>query len=132
MFAMRSASAYTQVGVETNVSTASPHALILMLFDGALLSINSAAVAIESQDIPTKIGHITKAVEIISLGLQASLDPQNGGELAERLEALYEYMVTRLVVANAQNSTAPLIEVAGLLRELRDAWEQIEGATKEA
>lgn len=131
MFAMKSASAYATVGVETGVSTADPHKLILMLFDGALLSINSAAVAIESKDVPTKIKCITKAIEIISMGLQASLDKESGGDLAERLDALYEYMTVRLVLANAQSSTAPLVEVAGLLRELREAWAEIADAVRQ-
>ena len=132
MFARNSAAAYAKVGVETNVATADPHKLILMLFDGAILAINSAAVAIEQKDTPAKIKHITKAIEIISLGLQASLDPTSGGELAERLGALYEYMATRLVQANGMNSMAPLTEVSSLLTELREAWAQIEGAAKEA
>lgn len=129
MFARNSAAAYAQVGVETQVSSASPHELILMLFDGALLSVNSAAAAIDAKDTQAKIRHITKAIEIISMGLDASLDSA-GGELTDRLGALYDYMSLRLTQANAQNSTAPLIEVSGLLRDLRDAWAQIANATQ--
>lgn len=125
MFAINSAAAYARVGAETNVAAADPHQLILMLFDGAVLAINSAAMAIDTGDIPTKVKQITKAIEIITLGLQASLDRNSGGELADRLDALYEYMSTRLVLANAQSNTAPLTEVATLLRGLRDAWAQI-------
>lgn len=130
MFARNSAAAYAQIGVETQVSSADPHELILMLFDGALLSVNSAAAAIDAKDTQAKIRHITKAIEIISLGLQASLDSA-GGELAERLGALYDYMSLRLTQANAQNSTAPLVEVSGLLRDLRDAWAQIANTTQQ-
>lgn len=125
MFARQSAAAYARIGVQTNVATADPHQLILMLFDGALLSINSAAVALEAHDVPGKIKHITKAMEIIGMGLKTSLDLNAGGELAQRLDALYDYMTNRLVYANAFNTDVPLIEVAGLLRELRDAWSQI-------
>ncbi len=128
MFARQSAAAYARVGIETNVASANPHQLVLMLFDGALLSINTAAAAIEESDMPVKIRQVTKAIEIISMGLKASLDQNAGGDLAERLGALYDYMCLRLTLANAQNSTAPLTEVAGLLRELRDAWAQISDA----
>ena len=124
MFARNSAAAYAKVGIQTQVSSADPHQLILMLFDGALLSVNSAAMAIDSKDTPAKIRHITKAIEIITMGLQVSLDP-SGGELTDRLNALYDYMGVRLTLANAQSNAAPLIEVAGLLRDLRDAWAQI-------
>lgn len=129
MFARNSAATYARVGIETNVSSADPHQLILMLFDGALLSVNSAAAAIENKDNPAKIRHISKAVEIITMGLQASLD-SSGGELTERLHALYDYMGMRLALANVQSNTAPLIEVSGLLRDLREAWAQISDATR--
>ena len=131
MFARQSAAAYARIGVQTNVATADPHQLILMLFDGALLSINSAAVALESNDVPGKIKHITKAIEIIGMGLKASLDLTAGGELGERLDALYDYMTNRLVYANAFNTDIPLTEVAGLLRDLRDAWSQISDAAQQ-
>ncbi|MCB1886713.1 MAG: flagellar export chaperone FliS [Rhodocyclaceae bacterium] len=116
------ASAYARVGVETKVSTASPHQLIVMLYDGALLSVNSAAVAMESGDIPGKGQAISKAINIISNGLKASLDMEAGGELSGRLAALYEYMAQRLLQANLQNSRPALDEVSGLLTELRGAW----------
>jgi flagellar protein FliS len=119
------AAAYAKVSVETGVSTADPHKLILMLFDGALLAISSAAVAMNSQDIPAKGNHISKAIEIITNGLKVSLDMEAGGELAGRLAALYDYMAERLLYANLRNSRPALDEVAGLLRDLRDAWQQI-------
>ncbi|MDY0014066.1 MAG: flagellar export chaperone FliS [Rhodocyclaceae bacterium] len=119
------AAAYARVGVETGVSTADPHKLILMLFDGALLAIASAAVAMDAQDIPAKGNHISKAIEIITNGLKVSLDMEAGGELAGRLAALYDYMAERLLHANLRNSRPTLDEVAGLLRDLRDAWQQI-------
>lgn len=125
MFARQSAAAYARVGIETNIASANPHQLVLMLFDGALLAVNTAAAAIEDQDTAGKIRQVTKAIEIISMGLKASLDQNAGGELAERLGALYDYMCLRLTLANAQNNAAPLAEVSGLLRDLRDAWAQI-------
>jgi flagellar protein FliS len=125
MFSANSAAAYSRVGVETKVSSADPHQLILMLFDGAILAVNSASVAIANKDIQAKIRHITKGIEIISLGLAASLDPRGSPELYQRLASLYEYMCTRLVIANAENNEAALSEVARLLKELREAWAQI-------
>lgn len=129
MFAQSSfrnaASMYAKVGVETDVSEASPHKLILMLFDGALLVLNKAVADIESKDIPAKIKHITKGIEIISMGLSASLDHNAEGGLSERLAALYEYMCHRLTLANLQNNVAPIKEVIDLLQGLREAWAQI-------
>lgn len=133
MFARTTAAAaYAKVGVESHVTNADPHQLILMLFDGALLAINTAAIAMERNDVESRVKNISKAIEIISMGLKASLDPQSGGELSERLGALYDYMCSRLLHANAFSTDAPLTEVSGLLRDLRDAWTQIANATQEA
>ncbi len=119
------ASAYSQVGIETGVSSANPHQLILMLYDGALVSIRSGAVAMENKDIPTKGAAISKAINIISNGLKVSLDLDAGGDLAARLDALYDYMVDRLLYANLHNNSAALEEVSSLLGSLREAWESI-------
>ncbi len=116
------ASAYAKVGVETGISTADPHQLILMLFDGALLQLRTASVALEKQDFAAKGTAISKAIEIIVNGLKVSLDVEAGGELAERLSALYDYMSERLLHANLKNSRPTLDEVSGLLASLREAW----------
>jgi flagellar protein FliS len=126
MFARQSgALAYKNVGVENGVSSADPHRLTLMLFEGALVSTNSARIHLENGDVPLKGGAISKAIEIITNGLKVSLDFEVGGELAQRLAALYDYMCTRLLHANVRNDLAALAEVATLLRELKEAWEQI-------
>jgi flagellar protein FliS len=122
------ASAYAQVGVETGVGAADPHKLILMLFDGAILSITTASAAMGNNDIPAKGHAISKAIEIIVNGLKASLDEDAGGDLASRLAALYDYMSERLLYANLHNSRATLDEVSELLNTLREAWESISPA----
>lgn len=119
------ANAYAQVSVETGVSTANPHKLILMLYDGALLQIRTAGIAMQAKDIPGKGTAISKAIEIIINGLKVSLDMEAGGELAERLSALYQYMSDRLLYANLHNNQPALDEVAGLLVTLREAWAEI-------
>ena len=124
-FAPRAANAYTQVGLETGVSDADPHKLILMLFDGALLSIATASAAIERNDIPGKGQAISKAIEIINDALKTSHDYEAGGELAERRGALYDYMTSRLIYANIHSSRPTLDEVGGLLRDIKGAWESI-------
>jgi len=121
----RGANAYSQVSLETAVQTADPHQLILMLYDGALLALAEAAVAIEQKDIPKRAQSISRAIAIIHDGLHASLDMESGGELATRLAALYDYMVERLTQANATNNAAAVQEVSGLLRTLREAWAEM-------
>lgn len=125
------ARAYASVGVETKVTSSNPHSLVLMLFDGAIDSIQRAIVCLEERDIPGKAKSIVRADRIISEGLRASLDPSTG-QLAERLEGLYDYMSRRLVAANAGNDTEALLEVQKLLRELRGAWAEISPAAQAA
>ncbi|MCX7898434.1 MAG: flagellar export chaperone FliS [Rhodocyclaceae bacterium] len=117
--------AYSQVGVETGIMGASPHSLILMLFDGALAAVARAQHGLATGAIAEKGTAITKAIDILTNGLKASLDYEKGGELAARLAALYDYMCDRLFYANLKNDQAALGEVQQLLSEIRDAWAKI-------
>lgn len=116
---------YTTVAVDVAIETADPHRLVLMLFDGAIVAIHASKVQMAEGNIALKGSNISKAIDIIINGLKASLDMASGGELAERLAALYDYMTQRLLWANLKNEPAALDEVLGLLNELRGAWEQI-------
>jgi flagellar protein FliS len=117
--------AYANVGMETGVVAASPHKLIVMLFDGALVALGTALNGMRSGNIAEKGKSISKAIMIIDSGLRAALDKKAGGEIAEGLDSLYEYMSGRLVTANITNDPAILEEVQRLLIELRDAWNAI-------
>lgn len=119
------AAAYSRVGIETGVPAASPHQLILMLFDGAILALSSATAALERNDLPAKGQALSKAIEIIANGLDAGLDVEAGGEIAVRLASLYEYMTHRLLYANLHNSREAIAEVVDLLNGLRDSWRAI-------
>ncbi len=117
--------AYTRVSIETGVASADPHRLILMLFEAARLAVASARAHMQRREPAPKGEAISKAIAIIHDGLKASLDLKAGGEMAERLHALYEYMTNRLLSANASNSIEMLDEVARLLAELHEAWAAI-------
>lgn len=121
--------AYANVGIETSVTGADPHKLILMLFDGALLAIASARNQMPRKEIAAKGASISKAIMIIDEGLKNSLNMNVGGELAQNLAALYDYMNQRLLIANLKNDTTILDEVSRLLSELKGAWEVIRPAT---
>lgn len=123
----RGVNAYAKVGLETGVSAASPHKLIVMLYDGALAAIATAGTQMAAGNIQEKGKAISKAIQIIDNGLRASLDREAGGEIAANLDALYEYMSGRLLQANLNNDRQALDEVRGLLADLRDTWNQIGG-----
>ncbi|MBZ0105905.1 MAG: flagellar export chaperone FliS [Sulfuricella denitrificans] len=117
--------AYKNVSFESEITGADPHKLISLLFRGALFEIANARKGIELKEIAAKGKSISKAIAIISEGLNASLDKNVGGELAQNLSSLYDYMAIRLLDANLNNDPAILDEVAHLLGELKDAWEHI-------
>jgi len=119
------ANAYAKVGVETGVVAASPHKLIVMLFEGAMVAVASAVQHMQAGEVAKKGEAISKAISIIDNGLRASLDKKVGGEIALNLDALYEYMSRRLVIANLKNQPQVLDEVYQLLKGLKDAWEAI-------
>ncbi len=125
MFRMTPSQAYRSVEIESQIEEVTPHKLVLMLFEGALLSIAHAQRYIDEKNIPEKGKSISKALDIISMGLMASLDMEAGGDLSEKLAALYRYMCTRLLFANLHNDKSALEEVSKLLRELKSGWEEI-------
>ncbi len=116
---------YKNVGLESGVTAASPHQLILMLYQGALLAIASAKKHMVAENIAAKGASITKAIQIIDEGLKACLDLKQSGEIGRNLYDLYDYMNQRLLIANLKNDIAMLDEVSGLLNELKGAWESI-------
>jgi flagellar protein FliS len=118
----RGVNAYANVGLETGIASASPHKLIVMLYDGALVALLSAKANIAAKNIAAKGSAISKAITIIDNGLRASLDKEAGGEIAANLDALYDYMSRRLLHANLKNDVPAIDEVHGLLADLREAW----------
>lgn len=126
MYGMRGAAAYGRVDVESHVLSASPHKLINMLFDGALKAIKAAKLHMQQNNVSAKAESITKALDIVNLGLAAALDKEKGGELAERLEQLYSYVAELLLQANLKNDVAKLDEAAELLEQIGSAWKEIQ------
>lgn len=123
---------YNQVRAHVQTEGASPHRLIQILMDGAIEKINVAKGLIERRDVPEKVRNINWALSMID-GLRQSLDIEKGGEIANNLESLYDYMQRRLIVANAENDPSILDEVVGLMLEIKSAWDAVpENISKES
>jgi len=123
---VRGAAAYKNIGNQSTAEFASPHRLIQMLLDGALEKMVIAKSQMERNDIQGKGENISWAIRIIG-GLQASLDKDNGGEIAETLGSLYLYMVTKLTEANATNDVAILDETILIIKNIKEGWDGISG-----
>ncbi|MCH4562972.1 MULTISPECIES: flagellar export chaperone FliS [Halomonas] len=121
----RGAGAYARVGVESGVMAASPHQLIVMLFDGAQASIRAARLHMQAGNAAEKGKTISKALDIVNNGLMAALDAEQGGEIAERLASLYDYISRLLLAANLHNDEQSLTQAEALLDDVASAWREI-------
>jgi flagellar secretion chaperone FliS len=126
------ARAYQNVAVQTTVGTADPHRMILMLYDGALEAIRLSQAHMGTRRIAAKCEALGRAVRIVEEGLKASVDRTVGGQLPERLVALYDYITMRLLQANLRNDQKALQEACTLLGELRASWAQIGSTAAQA
>ncbi len=115
---------YTRSIREADVAAASPHRLIQMLLEGALEKIAIAKGHMERREIAQKGKAISWAIDILE-GLRMSLDQNAGGELAQNLDSLYDYMGITLLEANKENSLEKLNEVSRLLGSIKSAWDGI-------
>ena len=128
--ALTGINAYKKGGLKQDVASADPHKLTLMLMQGALDKMAYAKGCIERNDLSGRSEHLSRTTAII-INLRDTLDLKTGGEVADNLFALYDYMIQRLTDANVQNSQEIVDEVIKLLSPIRDAWLQIPEAAKQ-
>lgn len=112
---------YTNQYLANTVLSASPEQLLLMLYDGAGRFLAQAIQAIEEGRIEQRTHGINKASAIVA-EFAATLDRSQAPALADDLTALYAYMLQRMMQANLKNDAEPLVEVKGLLADLRATW----------
>lgn len=123
--------AYSQVGLESQLAGATPHQLISMLYDGAHNAILRAKIYFENGNIAKRGEMISKAINIIDNGLRSVLDHQQGKEIAQEFEMLYEYMSRTLLECNLRNDPDKLAHVDELLMNLANTWKEIEPMQKQ-
>lgn len=116
---------YTQVDIESQVLNASPYQLVKILFDGALSALKRAVIYIEQNNIQQKSRAISKAIAIINEGLNSGVDLEHGGEIAENISLLYDYMIRQLLYANLYNDVDRIQQVIKLLTDSADTWAQL-------
>ena|SRR5271165_4728614 len=109
--------------LDTEVLTADPLKLVVLLYRGALDSVAAARRHLASGDISARSQAITRGIEIIS-ELIRSLDFDRGGGIAPQLGRLYEFVTHRLIEANVQQRDQPLADAEQVLATLLDGWQQ--------
>ncbi len=120
---------YRQVNTG-EVDFANPHRIVQLLMQRFLEHVAHARGAMEHKEIEQKNEHIKKAI-MIAAGLQESLDFEQGGEIAQQLDGLYNYFKIRLTEANLHNDPAMLDEVRDLMVEIKTAWDQVPDKLKQ-
>ncbi len=126
---MSPAHSYARAYQSQSILTASPGQLVLLLFDGALRFMHQARAGFaQPEDTPKRLETINTSIlraQAILNELRANLNHEAGGEIAQNLDRLYDYYLRRLFEANLRKQEAPLIEVEGLVRTLRDGWAEM-------
>jgi flagellar protein FliS len=130
--ALKGINAYKKDSLKQDIASADPHRLTLMLMQGALDRMAYSKGCMERKDFAGKAEHLSR-VNAILLNLRDTLDLDVGGDVAQNLYALYEFMIRQLQEANVQNNLQTIDEVINLLLPIKKAWVSIpEDAKQEA
>ena len=126
---MSTYSNYQNAYKKASVNTLDQNKLIIMLYDGAIKNANFAVQYMESGEIEKVHDSLIKTKNIVT-ELLATLNMEQGGEIAKNLKSLYSYMFSQLIEANMEKKSEPVLTVIDLLKELRGAWLQIKEKKK--
>lgn len=108
---------------QNSIKTASKEKLLLMLYEGLVRFLKISIIAIEEKNIEKANKYLKKSQAIIT-ELMCSLNMEEGGEIAQSLMLMYDYMFRRVVEANFKKDKSIAEEVLHLTEELKDAFEQ--------
>ncbi|WP_243454272.1 flagellar export chaperone FliS [Oceanisphaera pacifica] len=122
--------AYKSVALDSQKSVASPYRIVQMLLAGALERLAKTRTAIEQQNYEQR-GELVSSTMMIIDELRLSLDYEDGGEIAQNLGRLYDFMMNELVSVNMNNDLEKLESTSRLLREIKESWDAIPVAQQE-
>ena len=121
---------YKQAQNELSLLAANPYEIIQVLMKELMTQLYIAKASIERADIEARSLAINKAIDLIG-GLKGGLNMDAGGEIADNLNNLYDYMVIRLSEANLHKSKEMIEEVQNLFLPIKQAWDGISEEDKQ-
>ncbi len=116
---------YQAVDLASRIESATPHALVAMLYDELGLSIDIILRAVETGDSTRAMRAHERAAAILHR-LETGLDAVRGGGLAQALARIYRQMRNRLAVARTGDISA-LAELRDGVESLATAWAGVGG-----
>ena len=121
--AARSPAAYKQ----QSILTAPRGQLVVMLYDGCVRFLAQAAHAMRAEQPAEARERLSRAEAIID-ELLSTLDLEQGGVIASRLQGIYVWSIQSLIRARLEQDPASIDTVAELFGELRESWAQVAAA----
>ena len=109
---------------QNEIATSSQGKLIVMMYEGALKFVTLAIEGIDDQDLSKKGKYINKAHDIIN-ELSCALDMKKGGDVAQKLESLYQFILHQLTVANIKSDRKTLESIVNVITPLMEAWKEL-------
>ncbi|HEU4685401.1 MAG TPA: flagellar export chaperone FliS [Nitrospira sp.] len=109
---------------QTHVLTTSRVQLIVLLYDSAIQSLELACEGMQNGKAEEKARFLGRAVAIVT-ELSNVLDFEKGGEIAQSLYRLYDYMLAELLRANLRNNPRHLEGPLKCLVTLREGWQSL-------
>lgn len=114
-------SAYTSKYLENDVISRPKEWLVPLLYEHLLAHLRRAQVQIQQRDFEGKGASLEKASAIV-IELLAALDREKGGELAQRLAALYAYFGSEILTIGRTLDVPRLEKMVGMVASLHESW----------
>ncbi|SES80789.1 flagellar export chaperone FliS [Anaerobranca gottschalkii] len=108
---------------QTQIQTASPGELVLMLYNGAIKNINNGLEHLDKGEKQEFRQKIDKALDIVT-ELMVNLKPE-GGEITKNLSSLYDFVIHRLITGSAKYDQREIKEGLSIITGLRDTWKEM-------
>lgn len=115
------AATYRRIDIAGRTAQADGPALVQLLYEELVAALRAAAWATEHRKLAVKSERVTRATAIL-FALEAGLDFEKGGDVANTLSKLYGGARRTIVNASIGQDPAPFRDTAGMLEEIAAAW----------